>query len=370
MAKKVKVIETTENKKSLKERILERSTVAEAASLENSFIVKEKSEYITPVAMINVALSGKVDGGLTSGITMLAGPSKHFKTNFAMVMAKAFIKANPEGIIMFFDTEFSPPTYFTSMGIPYDRVVHIPITSVENLKHEIMTQLEGLTKEDKVFFLYDSMGQSASKKEIDDAIKGDEKADFTRAKAFKSLFRMITPSLKLKNIPMVVINHTYDTMEMFSKKIVGGGTGGVYAADNIWVISRAQEKNDKTKEIEGYHFTINVEKSRFVKEKSQIPISVTWNGGINKWSGLLDLALEGKYVVKPKNGWYAAVDRETGEYSEDEMMKEDEITNDSKFWKKLLTDTDFAKYIENEYRLPQDSRILDDEEDEEIEEVV
>ena len=129
-------------------------------------------------------------------------------------------------------------------------------------------------------------------------------ADMTRAKALKGLFRMITPMLTIKDIPLLAINHTYMEQGMFPKAVVSGGTGVMYSADNVWIIGRRQEKTGT--EITGYDFVINVEKSRFVKEKSKIPISVSWEGGIEKWSGLTEVALDIGYVVKPKNGWYQA----------------------------------------------------------------
>ena len=150
--------------------------------------------------------------------------------------------------------------------------------------------------------IVDSIGNLASKKEVEDALEGKAVADMTRAKQLKSLFRMITPHLSIKDIPMVVVNHTYKEIGMFPKDIVGGGTGAYYGADNIWIIGRQQEKDKSTNEIDGYHFVINVEKSRYVKEKSKIPISLTYEGGINKWSGLFDIALEGNFIAKPKNG--------------------------------------------------------------------
>ena len=80
---------------------------------------------------------------------------------------------------------------------------------------------------------------------------------------------------------------------------VGGGTGSYYSADNIYILGRQQEKEGT--EVVGYNFIINVEKSRHVKEKSKIPVSVSFDGGISKWSGLLDLALESGHVIKPSN---------------------------------------------------------------------
>jgi hypothetical protein len=222
-----------------------------------------------------------------------------------------------------------------------------------------MSQLKEINREDKVIIIIDSVGNLASRKEVEDAIDGKSVADMTRAKQLKSLFRMVTPHLTLKDIPMIVVNHTYKEIGMFPKDIVGGGTGGVYSSDNIWVIGRQQEKDGT--EIAGYHFIINIEKSRYVKEKSKIPITISWEGGINRWSGLFDVALEGGYIVKPKNGWYAVVDRETGEIKEPSMRAKD-IVNNKTFWTDMLKNTDFAKFIEKKYKVTSASIIEDDEE--------
>jgi hypothetical protein len=103
----------------------------------------------TPVPMINVALSGSIDGGITPGLTMLAGPSKHFKTGFALLLASSFLKKYPEGVILFYDSEFgTPQSYFKSFNIPFDFVVHTPITDIEELKFDIMKQFKNLKRED------------------------------------------------------------------------------------------------------------------------------------------------------------------------------------------------------------------------------
>jgi len=208
--------------------------------------------------------------------------------------------------------------------------------------------------------IIDSIGNLASKKEVEDAIEGKSVADMTRAKQLKSLFRMITPHLSLKDIPMVVINHTYKTMELYAKDVVGGGTGSYYGSDNIWILGRQQDKDGT--EIQGYHFVINVEKSRYVKEKSKIPITVSFNGGINRWSGLLDVALDGGYIAKPKAGWYAVVDKTTGELQQPNMRAAD-IVNNKEFWMKIFETTDFARYIENRYKIAIGSIMEDDSED-------
>lgn len=320
----------------------------------------------TSVPMINVALSGSVDGGVTPGLTMLAGPSKHFKTGFALLLASAYLKKYKDAVILFYDSEFgTPQSYFETFGIPLDSVVHTPITDVEALKHDVSVQLQNIERDDKVFIVIDSIGNLASKKETEDAIDGKSVADMTRAKALKSFFRIVTAKLTLKDIPMVVINHTYKEIGLYPKDIVGGGTGSYYGSDNIWIIGRQQDKDADG--INGYHFVINVEKSRYVKEKSKIPITVSYEGGINRWSGLLDVALDGGYVVKPKNGWYAVVDKETGEVKAPSMRASD-IVDNKKFWVDMFTNTDFAKYIENRYKMSTGQIMASDDEIEEVDE--
>jgi RecA/RadA recombinase len=334
---------------SLKEKLIKNSTIEFTATLDQSKIFTKKDMVPTTVPMINVALSGSVDGGIVPGITMLAGPSKHFKTGFALLMASAFLRKYSDGVILFYDSEFgTPQSYFNTFGIPFDSVVHTPIMDVEQLKFDIMKQLTALERGEHVMIVIDSIGNLASKKEVEDALNEKSVADMSRAKQLKSLFRMITPYLTLKDIPMVVVNHTYKEIGLYPKDIVGGGTGSYYGSDNIWILGRQQDKDGT--EIQGYHFVINVEKSRYVKEKSKIPITISYDGGINRWSGLLDVALDGGYVSKPKVGWYARVDRSTGEIVPPNMRAGDLVDN-AEFWKTMFKDTDFAKYIKEKYSI-------------------
>lgn len=347
---------------SLKEKLIKNSTIDMTATLTDSKVYTKKDVIPTPVPMINVALSGSIDGGITPGLTMLAGPSKHFKTGFALLLASSFLRKYKDGVILFYDSEFGTPQgYFKTFGINFDQVIHTPITDIEELKFDIMTQMKNIERGDKVMIIIDSIGNLASKKEVEDALEQKSVADMTRAKQLKSLFRMITPHLSLKDIPMAVINHTYKTMELYAKDVVGGGTGSYYGSDNIWILGRQQDKDGT--EIQGYHFVINVEKSRYVKEKSKIPITVSFEGGINRWSGLLDVALDGGYIAKPKAGWYAVVDKTTGELKAPNMRAAD-IVDNKDFWVDIFKTTDFAKYIENKYAISHGA-IMDEEDEDE-----
>jgi hypothetical protein len=176
---------------------------------------------------------------------------------------------------------------------------------------------------------------------------------------------MVTPHLTMKDIPMVVVNHTYKEIGMFPKDIVGGGTGSYYSADNIFILGRQQEKDGQ--ELAGYNFIINVEKSRYVKEKSKIPVSVKFDGGISKWSGLLDLALESGHVIKPSNGWYQKVDVSTGEALDGKFRMKETDTKD--FWMSIISDKAFYEFVKNKYAIALGSIITNDDIDAELEKV-
>jgi RecA/RadA recombinase len=331
---------------SLLDKLKKNSTIKDTAILSRSIFFEEKDMIQTMIPAVNVALSGSLDGGFTPGLTMWAGPSKHFKTAFSLIMAKAYQDKYPDAVILFYDSEFgTPQSYFENFGIDKERVVHTPITDVEQLKFDIMNQLTNIERGDRVMILIDSIGNLASKKEVEDAIEQKSAADMTRAKQIKSLFRMVTPHLTLKDIPMVVVNHTYMEIGMFPKAIVGGGTGSYYSADNIYILGRQQEKDGA--DLVGYNYIINVEKSRYVREKARIPVTVRFDGGISKYSGLLDMALESGHVIKPSNGWYSRVNTDTGEVEAKKWRLAD--TDTAEFWSSILEQTSFKDWVRENY---------------------
>ena len=330
---------------SLLEKLKKNSSIKDSSILSKSKFFTEKDMVPTDVPMINVALSGKLDGGIIPGLTMWAGPSKHFKTAFSLLMAKAYMDKYKDAVLLFYDSEFGTPIkYFETFQIDMDRVLHTPLTDIEQLKFDIMQQLQEINRGDKLIIILDSIGNLASKKEVEDALEGKSVADMSRAKQVKSLFRMVTPHLNLKDISLVVVNHTYKEIGMFPKDIVGGGTGSYYSADNIYILGRQQEKTGT--EITGYNFIINVEKSRYVKEKSKIPISVSFDGGIQKYSGLVDIAIEGGFLSKPSPGWYAKVDQKSGEIGDKVRF---EATQTDDFMLPLLKDEKFKEYVNQKY---------------------
>lgn len=195
---------------SLTERLLKRSTIKATSTFNTSKLFEGTEVVSTPVPILNIALGGSIDGGYGSGLGLLVGPSKHFKTSFALLMVSAYLNKYPDAVCLFYDSEFgAPQSYFESFGIDTTRVIHTPINNVEELKFDIIQQLEEIEKKDKVIIMVDSIGNLASKKEVQDAKDEKSVADMTRAKTLKSLFRMVTPYLTTKDIPMIAVNHSY-----------------------------------------------------------------------------------------------------------------------------------------------------------------
>jgi len=347
----------------LLKRIKGAGAVKQASVLSDSLFFNEKEQSPTDIPIINLALSAKLDGGLASGLTFLAGPSKHFKSLLGLLLVKAYLKKYKDSICIFYDSEFGiTPEYITSNGIDANRVLHVPIEHLEQLKFDISKRLEEIKRGDKVIIFIDSVGNLASKKEVEDALDEKSVADMSRARVMKSLWRIVTPHLTTKDIPCIAVNHTYQTMEMFSKSVMSGGTGGMYSANQVFIIGKSQEKDGS--ELTGFNFTINIEKSRFVREKSKFPFTITFDGGINKWSGLLDIALDLGFVTKPSNGWYSRVNVETGEVEDKKFRAKD--TNTGDFWGPVITSDKFKEALYNRYAISSRSIVTEEIETNEI----
>lgn len=335
---------------SLSERLVKTGSIKTASVLSKSSFFNEKDVIPTGLPILNIAFSGEVDGGLTPGITVFAGDSKTFKTLLALYSLKAFLDKHPDGVCLFYDCEFGvTPEYLESNGIDSDRVIHIPVEHIEQMKFDIVKKLEEIKREDNVFIMVDSLGVMASKKEIDDAMDEKSVADMTRAKAMKSLFRIITPHITMKDIPFVAIAHKYETQEMYSKDVVSGGKGIMYAANTVIIISKSQEKEGK--ELVGYTFNLNIDKSRYVREKSKLPFKVFYEKGIDKYSGIFDLAVEAGFIIKPSKGWYQICNVDTGEVNETKK-REAEILKNVDYWEKtVLPHPKFKQFVEDKYKL-------------------
>jgi len=183
---------------SLMDKLIKSGTVKTSALLSESIYFTDKDIVTTNLPILNIAFSGAVDGGLVPGLTVFAGASKSFKTLLGLYCMKAYFNKYPDAVALFYDSEFGvTPEYLTSNGIDTNKVIHIPIEHIEQLKFDIVKRLEQIERGDHVFIMIDSLGALSSKKEIDDANDEKSVSDMTRAKSIRSLNRIITPHLTM-----------------------------------------------------------------------------------------------------------------------------------------------------------------------------
>lgn len=333
----------------LLKKLLANSPTKHASIMSESVFFNKKDIIPTDYPVLNIALSGEVDGGLTSGLILIAGVSGTYKTLASLICVRSYLNKYDDAICVLLDSEGGiTPSYLEAQGIDPSRVLHVPIEHLEMLKFEMVKQLKEINRGDKVIFMIDSIGNTGSLAELQNALDEKSTVDLQRARVIKGIMRMITPSLVAKDIPCVCIAHTYEEMGLtYKKQIISGGQGLRYSSNLAFIFSKAQEKGSDG-ELDGWNYTITVDKSRFVREKSKLSFQVLYETGIQKYSGLMDIAIDLGRVVKPNSGWYSRVDDDGVVESKKWRLKD---TNTAEFWDMLLNSTSFKSSVSDRYKL-------------------
>ena len=246
--------------------------------------------------IFNALLSGSIYGGLPANkITALAGESATGKTFFLMGIVKNFLDSNPNAGVIYFESESAITKQMViDRGIDPERMVILPVTTVQEFRTQSLKVLDSyLMKSDKrpMLMCLDSLGMVSTTKEVEDTSSGKETRDMTRAQVLKAAFRVLTLKLGKAKIPMVITNHTYDVVgSMFPTKEMGGGSGLKYAASSIVYLSKKKEKDGT--EVIGNIIHCKNHKSRLTQENKMVDVRLTYNKGLDKYYGLLDLALK------------------------------------------------------------------------------
>jgi len=248
--------------------------------------------------VFNALLSGSLYGGLPQNkITALAGESATGKTYFLMGMVKNFLDQNPNGGVVYFESESAiTKQMVVDRGIDAERMVILPVTTVQEFRHQALKVLDRYMQQDvdirrPLFMCLDSLGMLSTTKEVEDSADGKETRDMTRAQVLKAAFRVLTLKLGKAKVPMVVTNHTYDVVgSMFPTKEMGGGSGLKYAASSIVYLGKKKEKDGT--EVIGSIIHCKNHKSRLTIENKVVDVRLTYNKGLDRYYGLLDLALE------------------------------------------------------------------------------
>ena len=245
---------------------------------------------------LNALLSGSINGGLPANkITAIAGESATGKTFFLMGMCKNFLDKNPDGGVIYFESESAITKQMViDRGIDADRMVILPVTTVQEFRTQSLKVLDSYINQDAsirrpLFLALDSLGMLSTTKEVEDTAEGKETRDMTRAQVLKAAFRVLTLKLGKAKVPMVVTNHTYDVVgSMFPTKEMGGGSGLKYAASSIIYLSKKKEKDGT--EVVGNIIHCKNFKSRLTVENKMVDVRLTYNKGLDRYYGLLELA--------------------------------------------------------------------------------
>ena len=256
--------------------------------------------------ILNGLLSGDLNGGLPANkITALAGESATGKTYFLMGIVKNFLDMDEESGVIYFESESAITRQMViDRGIDPKRMVIMPVTTVQEFRTQALKVLDGYLAQSEenrkpLFLCLDSLGMLSTTKEVEDTAEGKETRDMTRAQVLKAAFRVLTLKLGRAKVPMVVTNHTYDVVgSMFPTKEMGGGTGLKYAASSIVYLSKRKEKDGS--EIVGNIIHCKNHKSRLTKENKIVDVRLTYDKGLDRYYGLLELAE--KYEVFKKSG--------------------------------------------------------------------
>jgi RecA/RadA recombinase len=306
-----------------------------------SDIVESETYVDTGSYLLNALVSGSIYGGVSGNkITALVGESGAGKTFYALAVVKNFLNNNPDGYCLYFDTESAiTKSLLISRGININRVVVLNVVTVEEFRKKALKAVDIYlnTKESKrtpCMFVLDSLGMLSTTKEITDTLAEKDTRDMTKAQVIKGAFRMLTLKLGQANIPMIVTNHVYDSMSMYSSKEISGGSGLKYSASTIVYLSKSKEKEGT--EVVGAIIKAKTYKSRLSKENQEVETRLYYDErGLDRYYGLAKLAADAgiwnyaanRYEVNGKKLYEKEIMKTPEVYFTDEVMQKiDEMT--------------------------------------------
>tara|TARA_B100001971_G_C18254564_1_gene580937 strand:- start:1323 stop:2345 length:1023 start_codon:yes stop_codon:yes gene_type:complete len=254
--------------------------------------------------IFNALLSGSLYGGFPSNrITALAGESATGKTYFLMGMVKNFLDSNPDAGVLYFESESAVSKQLVlDRGIDPERIVLSAVTTVQEFRTKVLTVLDSYLNKNEadrrpLLLCLDSLGMLSTTKEVEDTAEGKETRDMTRAQVLKAAFRVLTLKLARAKVPMIVTNHTYDVVgSLYPMKTMGGGSGLKYAASSIIYLTRKKEKEGT--EVIGNIIHCTNHKNRLTVENKVVDVRLTYDKGLDRYYGLLELAEKYKIFKK------------------------------------------------------------------------
>jgi RecA/RadA recombinase len=289
--------------------------------------LEEEEQYVdTGSFVLNALASGSIFGGFsTKRIIGLAAPESCGKTFIAVSVVKNFLDSNPDGYCLYFDTEEAvDKKLLAERNVDVNRVIISPVATIEEFRSKAVKAVDLYLKTDKdkrkpCLFVLDSLGMLSTNKEITDTLAEKDTRDMTKAQLTKGAFRMLTIKLGKAKIPMIVNNHLYDSMSMYSPKEMAAGSGLKYAASTILYISKSKEKEGT--EVIGVILKFKAIKARCSRENREVEVRLFYDErGLDRYYGLLPLAVEGGIIERVGNRYVFGDNK----FFEKEIMKNPE----------------------------------------------
>jgi RecA/RadA recombinase len=269
-----------------------------ASIVENGIVAGDYEGFIDSGSYaINALLSGSIYGGYANNkITALAGPSGVGKSFFALTAVKLFLDKDPRAVVFMFESESAlTKNMMLEFGIDIKRVLIMPIETVQQFRHQALVILNNYSaipaqERTPILMVLDSLGQLSTVKEIEDIQDGKDTRDMTRAQLVKAAFRVLTLKMGKFKVPLLFTNHTYGTMEMFSKQVQSGGSGPVYSASTVMMLTKSKEKSGT--DITGAVVKCRLDKGRLTRENSKAETVIRYQDGLSRWHGMVEFAIE------------------------------------------------------------------------------
>ena len=308
--------------------------------------IDETETYVdTGSYIFNALVSGSIFGGVSGNkITAIAGETSTGKTFFSLAVVKNFLDNNPTGYCLYFDTEAAiTKSLLEGRGIDTTRLVVVNVVTIEDFRNKTLKAVDLYLKKSKderrpCMFVLDSLGMLSTNKEITDTLAEKDTRDMTKAQLIKGAFRMLTLKLGQANIPMIVTNHTYESMSLYGGKQMSGGSGLQYASSTIVYLSKSKEKDGT--EVIGNIIRAKTQKSRLSKENKQVEIRLFYDErGLDKYYGLLELGeiggmwknVAGRYEMDGKKIYAKEILKDPEKYFNPEVMEKLDVIAKGEF---------------------------------------
>lgn len=254
---------------------------------------------------LNAVLSGSIYGGVPDNkVTAFAGESATGKTYFVLGIVKSFLDKHPNAGVVYYDTEAAVTKgMMEQRGIDVSRVIISEPDTIQKFKTHALKMIDAYEKQPEekrppMMFVLDSLGLLSTTKEMEDSLEGKDTRDMTKAQMIKAAFRVLTLKLAKVKVPMLVTNHVYELVGSYvPMKELGGGTGLKYAASTIAMLSKKKEK-DGDGEVIGNLIKVKMYKSRLSKENQDVSVLLTYDKGLDRYYGLLELAEKYEIIKK------------------------------------------------------------------------